>query len=316
MTVSTIKAERVVNTALGLLERATPLPAFVWRDAGGDFRGAKGDAITIRLPAYVKSRKRSLRAGTPRSEDSLVERTVIVTLDSNLYNKVPITDEELTLDIERFNDQILVPVLSGIGRGIEDELIDAITGASYPVAHDIAIDPADPYAGCVDARRLLNNARVPMSERFIACGSEVEAQFLLDDKFVRADASGTTSTMREGVIGRVAGFDVVSIPGLPVDEAYACHRTAFALSTRAPIVPQGAPWGASQSWNGYSIRVVQALDPDELVNNFHADVYVGVNPVTDFGSFTSGLFEPATNPDLDHDTPVLVRAVKMTLAAS
>lgn len=46
-----IKAEKVVATGLGLLEREVVLPRLVWRDAAiADVRGAKGDTITCRLP--------------------------------------------------------------------------------------------------------------------------------------------------------------------------------------------------------------------------------------------------------------------------
>src|SRR5690606_34951668 len=48
VTVTTIKPEVVVSAALGILSREVVLPALVWRDAGGDFAGAKDDTISIR----------------------------------------------------------------------------------------------------------------------------------------------------------------------------------------------------------------------------------------------------------------------------
>jgi hypothetical protein len=323
MAVTPIKAERVVRTALGLLERETPLPSLIWQNAGGDFRGAKGDAITIRLPAYVKSKSRTIRPSTgSRTPSNLVERTVIVTLDKDLYNKVPITDPELTLDIDNFNEQITIPVMNGMGRGIEDEIIAEIAAAPYHANNqfDVTVDangipdPGDMYRVAIRARQSLNNARVPNGDRAIICGSAVESAFLNDEQFIRADRSGSTQTFREGEIGRVGGFSVFSIPGLNPNKAYAFHRTAFVLSSRAPLVPKGAPWGASMSWNGFAVRVIQAMDNDTLVDNFHSDVYVGTNYVADYGAFDgNGKFEPSEEPDLDHDTPLFVRAVEITL---
>ena len=148
-------------------------------------------------------------------------------------------------------------------------------------------------------------------------GSRIASEFMKSEQFSRVDASGTDQTLRRGVIGDVADFTVVRVPGLPPDKAYAFHRTAYAISFRAPIVPRGAPWGATRDWNGFAIRVVEAIDPDEVINNFHADVFIGTNTVPDYGAFDEdGLFEPAENPNPNHDTPLFVRAVEISIAAS
>lgn len=313
MTVKTIKAERVVRTGLGLLERDTVLANLVWRDAAGDFRGSRGDAITVRLPAYHKAKTRNIRNGGNRSESSLTERTVIVTLDTNIYSKVPITDPELTLDIDDFNRVITVPVVSGAVRAIEDQIIAEVEGATYPAQHQLSLDLTNPYKTAVQARRRLNDARVPQDGRAIICGSGVEEVFLNSEQFIRADRAGDTNAFRNAEIGRVAGFPVFSVPGLDPDKAYAFHRTAFVLSTRAPLVPRGAPWGASMSWEGFALRLVQAIDPDEIIDMFHSDAYTGTNVVLDYGEFDeNGFFEPAETIDEDHDEPIFVRAVEIT----
>lgn len=329
MTVTVIKAERVVRTMLGLLERDVVLPRLVWRDAGGDFRGAKGDAITIRLPAYSKSRKRSLRSGASRTKDNLQERKVTVNLTDDLYNVIPITDEELTLDLESFDQQITAPVASGLVRGVEDEIIDRMVNAPYVGRHKLQLDTESTFKTVTRARKLLNNARVPMEGRALAIGADMEEHILNDPQFVRADQSGSTQALREAEIGRVAGFPVFTVPGLPPNKGYAFHRTAYVLSTRAPFVPRGVPWGASLNWGGFALRVAQAVDPDELVDNFHADAWTGTNYVPDFGEFVDqdgstvdesgsaegnpAVFEPYTTFDEETDKNLFVRAVEITL---
>ena len=318
MALTIVKADRIVRTMLGLLEREVSLPALVWRDAGGDFRGAKDDTITIRLPSYFKANTRVLRAGTTRTESSLLERTVTVTLDTDVYGKVPITDEELTLDIESFNDQIVVPVVGGIVRAVEDALVTEVEDATYANEVEIPQDgtAGEVYGACVDARKYLNDSRVPTSGRSLIAGSAVEAAMLKDPYFVRADMAGSGDPLRSGLIGRIAGMPVYMIPALEPDEAYAFHRTAYVLSSRAPFVPRGVPWGATMAWQGFALRVAQAVDPDELVDNFHADTWIGTNVVTDRGALDgNGRFEPAEDPDESGASDLFVRAVKMTLAS-
>ena len=140
-----INAERIASTSLGLLERETRFANMIWRNAAGDFRGAKDDVISIRLPAYAKANKRTLRAGTQRSETALTERVVPITLDDNIYIKIPLTDEEQTLDILEYEQQVVAPALRGVAREIESEAIALATGATYENDHQLTLDPQAPY---------------------------------------------------------------------------------------------------------------------------------------------------------------------------
>lgn len=316
MSVTTIKAERVVQTALMLLEREVILPRLVWRDAVGDFAGAKDDTISIRVPSYTKARKNALRSGAARTRDNLVERKVDVSLTDRLYKDVRITDENLTLDLRDFSEQVMSPVLRSLVIGYEDEIATLITGATYE--NELELDTTDPYNTVIDARKLLNDASVPQTGRVLAVGSGVEARLLKSDQFARADQAGDASALREAQTGRVGGFDVVVSNALPPDEAYAFHRTAFVLSTRAPQVPAGAPWGASLSQGGFALRAVQVLDPDAIENILATEGWVGTDVVTDHGSIDAdGKFVPSEDPDNPGagEAARLVRAVKIAVVS-
>lgn len=293
-----IKAERIVRTALGLLEREIVLPRLVWRDAGGDFRGAKNDTISIRLPAYASARKRDLRGGTPITMDELTETKVDVTLDSDIYKAVPITDEELSLDIEDFGFQVLGPSVRAVARGVEDEIAALMSGGDYVTVIEIANTGDNPvYDALIDARKALNNANVPMNGRGFAVGSDIEAKLLKSPNLVKVDQAGSDSALREAMIGRIAGFDAVISNSLAPDEAYAFHRTAYVLSTRAPMVPEGATFGASESFAGLAMRVLRDYDFVNVRDRLLADLFVGTNIVEDNGSIdANGKFIPNQTP--------------------
>lgn len=323
MAVTPIKAERIVRTMLGVLNRDTVLAKLFWLNPAGDFKGAKSDTISIRVPAYTEPNVRDLRSGATRTKSNLTETKVDVTLDTDIYKVVPITDENLTLDIDSFDEQVTTPCAAALVRGIENEAIALAESATY--AFNVNMNAfSRPYNAVVRARRMLNDARVPMDGRFLAVGSAVEEEILIDDQFARADHSGSTDALREAVIGRIANMPVISIPGLSPNDAYAFHRTAFVLSTRAPMVPRGAPDGATMAWEGFAIRNVFAVDPDEMVDNFHADTWTGTNIVTDYGEVTedsdgdpeTGFFVPDATPNLDSDVPLFVRAVRLSIGSS
>jgi hypothetical protein len=314
-----LKATAVRDTVLTALSRMLVLAPTVWRDAGGSFRGVAGDTITVRIPAYTEADSRDLRSGASRTRRGLFESKVDIVLDTNLYRDVPLTDPNQTLDIMNFTTQVLNPILAGVARGIENVLVDdAIEGATYDLTQDF--DPDAPFASVVGARKQLNLANVPAEGRTLAVGADIAEALLSSDQFARVDASGTSQSLREGVIGRIAGMPTVESNAIAPDKAYAYHRTAYALALQAPIVPNGAASGFTASEDGFAIRVIEALESSSLDDIVAADVFVGAAEVTDAGILDDdGVFTPTENPD-DSSSAVagddlFVRAVELTLTS-
>lgn len=312
-----IKAERIAAQALGLLEREIVIPQLMWRNAGGDFAGAAGDTITIRVPARTTARTRVLRGARPTASegegiitmDTLTETSVDVTLDTDVYSAVPITDEELTLDISDFGAQIAEPQIRAIAEGIENAAVAEMTAAPYHPTHELAISAAsDPYDALVDARVLLNKSNVPMSERALVVGSDWEGFILKSDELHQVDKAGNDSALRDATLGRIAGFQAVVSNALPADQAIAFHRTAFILGMRAPAIPTGATFGASRSAFGLSMRWIRDYDFRNVQDRSLFDTYIGTNHVAD---------GPLADMDADTqvDDPTVVRAVRLTLGA-
>lgn len=286
-----IKATRVVGQALGLLEREIVLPALIWRDAGGSFQGAAGDTISLRVPARTQARTRQLRGARPTTSegagiitmDELTETKVDVTLDTAVYSAVPITDEELSLDIEDFGTQIAMPQAHAVAEGVENAVAAEMTGATY--ATSLTLDTSQPYRTIVDARVALNKANVPMTERYLVVGADMEGVFLKSDELHQADKAGTDSALRDATIGSLAGFGrVVVSNALPSNVGFAFHRTAYVLGMRAPMVPDGATFGASQSAFGLAMRWLRDYDFRNVQDRSLFDSYIGTNIVADGAS--------------------------------
>jgi coat protein Gp5 len=291
-----LKPSVIVKAALGLLVREITLPRLVWRDAVPDFAGALDDTISIRVPAFAPARTRALRSGAARTRDSITERKVDVTLTTDVYKDIRITDEQLSLDISDFGSQVLNPAVQGVVQALEDVLVAKMQEPTYhtTIAFNTATDDAwDDLI--IPAREALNKANVPMNERGLAVGAELESALLRTDLFVKANESGSRDALEDATIGRKAGFQVVSAPGLGPLEGYAFHKTAYVMNERAPKVPQSAAFGASESYQGFAMRVVKVLDPDTIEEILALDAWVGANYVTDDGYFDSnGLFIPSS----------------------
>lgn len=313
MAVAVIKAEKVVNGALGLLSRKTVLPELVWRDPGGSFVGAKNDTISLTVPAYTNARTRTLRTGGAIVVDDLAESQVDVKLTTHVYKAVGITDEQMTLDIVNFGQQVLQPATDAVARGIEDAVVAQMVAAPYAVTGELDAD--DPWRSIVHARTALNKANVPPSDRVLAVGADCEEALLLSDRFIRADSAGQAraeNALGGATLGTIAGMQVVSVPGLDPDHAVLFHKTAFVLSMVAPVVPAGAPWGTVASYSGYTLRALRDYEPqatDGPRDRLLTDVFVGTNYVPDRGTIDGeGKFQPDAQ-----QSAKFIRAVKLVL---
>lgn len=303
----------ITQAALGLLERDVMLAGTVWRDPVTDFARKKNETVSIYLPAYLTANKRSLRANAARVRSTPAERKVDISLENDLQVDVPLTDENQTLDLRSLVRDVTAPAMGAIVRGYEEEVASLMENATYE--NEVSWDPADPYPSLVEARRLLNDASVPVTGRFLVVGTGLEEDLLNSDKLSNADTSGSTQTLRNGQIGSIAGFDVMVSQFLDPDVGFAYHRTAYALCSRAPVVPQGVAWGNVQSSNGLAIRVMQHLSDagtGDLLNLVYHDSWFGTNTVTDNGHIdANGKFVPSVDPTDEEEDDLFVRAVRI-----
>jgi hypothetical protein len=295
-----LKPTVIARTALGLLQREIVLPALVWRDAIDSFDGALNDTVTLRVPARLKARRLALRDHTnPIVTDDLKETPVDVKLDTHVYNAVGVTDEELTLDISDFGAQVLTPQVRAIAEDVEDQVAAEMTAATY--AASFPLDLVAPEDTLVDARAALNKANVPMGERYAVLGADMESVYLKSKNLKQVDQSGSDSALRDAEIGRLRGFTVYSSNAIPPKSGFVFHRSAFVLALRAPVVPDGATFGQSQSYAGMAMRWLRDYDAAFLRDRSVLSVFTGSQPVIDG--------PPAGNPA----APTFVRAVKLTM---
>lgn len=313
-----LKAEKIISQGLGLLQRELVLPRMVVRYGVADFRGAKNDTITIRIPSLLKGREYEWRTRTaPIEVDELNEYSIPVTLDKHVYNAVQITDEELTLDIASWGEQVARPQIRAVAEVLEGYIATAMDTANY--RHEVSFVEDDPdlvesrafYRAAVEARKWLNVENVPAAGRVIVLGSNVEAAALNSAHLVKVDQAGTDSALRDAVIGRIAGFTVLgNVNSVDPDFAVAMHPTAFALANVAPLVPDGASAGATMTFDSLAMRWIRDYDSDYLRDRSVYSSFAGAASVEDGRDLTS-----AVDAGFGELTDENVRAVKINFTA-
>ncbi|ADD43876.1 P22 phage major capsid protein family protein [Stackebrandtia nassauensis] len=299
-----LKPSVIAATALGLLERDIVLPGLVWRDAVESFDGADDDTVSIRVPARTKAQRRRMRV-EPRGKivaKKLKETKVDVTLTEHVISAIDVTDEEMTLDITNFGAKILAPQTRAIAEDLENQIAETMAAAPYET--ELTLDVAHPEDTFVDARRALNVESVPVADRVAVVGADVEAAILKADGLTRVDKSGDNTALRNAEIGKLRQFPVYLSNAIDPGTAYLFHRTAYVFALRAPIVPDGAPFGQSQSYGDLAMTWVRDYDSDYMQDRSIVHTFSGTAFVPD---------PPRDKTPETTDPKKFVRAVKITM---
>lgn len=285
-----IKPSLVVQTAVEILQRVRVLPALVTTDGLGDFGGSANDTINIRVPAVLQASERTLRSSDRTLQtDDLVEYSIPVQLTDHVYQAIGLQDEQRTLDIRDFGQQVLAPQVSAVAYKLEDKLaalIDSPDWTSGTAGGVLPIDPSDPFPGVIDARKALNDANVPDAGRILLVGSAVEARILKSEQFRHFDKSGDDNALRRAYLGEIAGLQVFRSNAVAEDALYEWHPTAFVYVNRAPVAAEGVVASASFGADGTALRWLADYSYEQIGNRSLVDVFTGYKVITEQdGSF-------------------------------
>lgn len=284
-----LKAEKIVSQGLGLLQRELLLPRLVVRKGIADFAGAKDDTINIRIPSILEGREYEWRTrNTAITTDDLKQSSIPITLNKHPYSAVGVTDEELTLDITSWGEEVAKPQIQAVAEKLESYIATSMVDANY--RHSVEYIQGDPdddkdksfYRAAVRARKFLNTENVPAAGRVLLLGANVEEAALNSSHLIKANEAGDDSVLREAVIGRIAGFTVIgNVNSVDPDFAVAFHPTGFAFGNVAPVVPDGAKAGATLTFDSLAMRWIRDYDADHLRDRSVYSSFAGAASVED-----------------------------------
>lgn len=102
----------------------------------------------------------------------------------------------------------------------------------HAIAYNDATNEDLEKVDILEARKLLNVAKVPMSGRWGIINPSKEKDLLAISEFVRVDEAGSSAALRNGQIGRLFGFDIVLYQGVEdlAGASYFGHTSALAVA--------------------------------------------------------------------------------------
>jgi hypothetical protein len=312
-----IKPEKIAATAAVALEESLVVPAVFQREGIDQFKGAKGDAINIKVEGVLPYRTYGWRndRSTAIQFDTYAEKTVQVTFGDDVYSGVQLTDEQNDFDLNGWA-KLMAKQTEAVGKGLEYEAVDYLLKAPYSVTLGGAVSGRSLRKTLIRAREVMNKFRVPKEQRTLLVGSGWENELLSDPDLNLASNVGeaeAVSALKEATLGRRYGFNIVTSDELPADTAVAMVSSAFIFATGAPSVPQSVPFGAAASYNGVALRWIRDYDATRLTDRSIVNTYKGFRIVEDF---LVGRDAQTPSQGFVSEHQHFVRAIKLDLDAT
>lgn len=272
--------EQAARATLASLRWLTNLPRTVRQDFSSDFVAGRGQTVNVRGPVSAGEAKvytaanRAARAAIEFNE--VEEQWYPVTLEDQLYNAVRLPDDFMTFTVEDATRQVFRPQAESVVDRLAEPLIAEMTA----VATDAEIPEIDPDGSnfmevLIRTRKVLNDRKVPMADRYFAVGSNVEAAALSLPQLQKVNEAGTSEVLRNATLGRLFGFTIVADSYLPEDFALGYHRDAFAHVTRPSAEPAGAASSATIAQDGFALRWIRHYNPLQLEDQSVVDTFFG-----------------------------------------
>ena len=193
----------IAREALMVLQNNMVMSNLIYKNYAQEFQGAKkGDTITIRKPATFSVNEFTSEI----SVQTATEGSTSITLDKHLDVSFSVTAKDLTLEINDFSQQLLMPAMEAFAQDIDSRI--AMLYKDIPYKFGTAGTTPSGVASILGIRKKMNDNKVPFAGRNLVLDTAADAKLLELDTFVEADKSGNTDGLMEARLGRKFGFDI------------------------------------------------------------------------------------------------------------
>jgi hypothetical protein len=273
---------RVAKTGAVLMGQALVLAKTVTRDFDAEFDGGVGSKVRMRRPALLTASRRSLGATTAITVEDLAESGQDVALTHTAYHAAVVTQEDLTLNLEDFAAQVLMPQVDAVAADVESAVVAALQSVPQNAVLTTAYSATDPLATFIAARKALRGLGVPLSggSLYAAVGDDAMSDLLATGALRDASQSGTSEALRNASPGKVYGFEIVESSDLAADEIVFYHKAAVALVLRAPQPPESVSYGVSVASDVGALTHLLVFDGGNLTEKSVVQTFVGCQTLT------------------------------------
>jgi len=229
-----LTVDKITRKALVVLHQNLNFIGNIDRQYDSSFANAGaqiGDTLRIRLPNQY-----TVRTGSTWSAPAITEQSV--SLQVNRYRGVDMnfSDQDLTLKVEDFTERHIKPAMAVLASHIENDAL-SMCNSVYQAVNNVGTAIGTRNVNL--AGKALTDALAPPSDRNIILNTTDRVDFLEATKGLFQDSTAIKQQYREGMIGRMGGFDFYENTLIPT------ATTGTALSATTYTVNGASQTGAA-----------------------------------------------------------------------
>lgn len=196
--------------------------SLVYGQAGVVNRDYEGEIAqygdTVHITNIVQPTIGDYTAHTDITVEELDDDTRALIIDQSKYFAFEVDDIERRQQRSDTQSEGASEAAYGL-RDVADQHVAGLMNTDVDAANqlgEITVSGAAVYDDMLIPMQVrLDEVNVPAEGRWLVVTPAVHGELLKDDRFVRADASGSTEGLRNGFIGRAAGFDILKSNNAP-----------------------------------------------------------------------------------------------------
>lgn len=263
------------GVALALTKLQFRLASVVARYGDDRFKEGRGSTVFLNVPGALTAHSRALDDTTNAIVlDSLTEAQEPVPLDVHSYSAVGLSDYDLSLGLQDFAKQVLVPQVDAVVDKVEATLEGVLAAVTVDAA--LTYDAAKPVKLFTAGRAALRAKGIDVAAAdLVAVVGANLADALLDSGALDFANTGATDALRGGSLGRIRGFETIETGRIGADEVVFMTRDALYLAHRAPASPLGASFAATVRNEGFSLRYLRDYDPSHTQERSLVSTFIG-----------------------------------------
>ena len=165
--------------------------------------GAKiGNTLRVRKPP-----KYAVQTGSTLTSQDATETYTTLTVNTQSHVALTFTSNELTMSIDDFSSRFIDPAMAAMAAHIEGTVA---TGLCKVAQNSVTLPTTDvDFADLQEARERLTYALAPQDNNRVAVMAPSHVSDLLNDtKGLFQESSQIAKQYREGLLGRIAGFEM------------------------------------------------------------------------------------------------------------
>ncbi|MGW5519993.1 P22 phage major capsid protein family protein [Nocardia africana] len=275
------------QTLANLYENLCMVP-LVYTDLSQEWGGQKiGATVTVRKPTTFTANDFD-QSNPSITLQNATESGIQVTLDTHKDVSFAINSQDLTLKLEDFDAQFLMPAAEALAQSVDRSIIATMkAGITQVAGTQTGYEYTKPEV-LIEASRQLDMKNVPASDRFAVVGPTAKRDWQNTDWLKFAEHSGSTDVLRRGSLGdNLLGFgaymtqNIVQPAGSPTtgqpttEVGLAFHRTSTAFVSTPLALPTDNTWSAVESYKGLSLRLVKQWDMNKKSEVISLDILFG-----------------------------------------